>query len=46
MSQKVNRIKPRAHYMLFAANTPFKQKVVKRKDTYQRHSKHKKSVEI
>ena len=31
---------PRAHYVLFDEDSPFKPKVVKRKDTYQRKPKH------
>lgn len=32
---------PRAHFMLFKNNTPFKPKVVPSKLRYQRHSKHR-----
>ena len=38
-------VKPRIGYELFAANTPFKPKVVERKDKYTRKSKHKKDFE-
>ena len=34
------KIKTRAHYVLFAKDTPFKPKVVKRKDTYKRKPKY------
>lgn len=32
---------PRAHFMLFKSNTPFKPKVVPNKLRYQRRSKHR-----
>jgi len=33
--------KTRAHFVLFAENTPFKPKVVKSKKTFKRNPKHK-----
>lgn len=38
---KTKKIKPRAHYALFCKDTPFKPKVVARKDLYKRKPKHK-----
>lgn len=38
--------KTRAHYALFAENTPFKMKVVNRKDTYKRKPKHNKGFDF
>lgn len=38
---KFQRPNSRAHYMLFAENSPYKPKSVKRKDTYKRKPKHK-----
>ena len=40
ISFKVGRPKHRVHYVLFAENTPFKPKVVKRKDGYKRKPKY------
>lgn len=37
---KVGKPKHRAHFVLFAEDSPFKPKVVKRKDLYQRKPKH------
>lgn len=37
---------PRAHFLLFKNNTPFKPKVVQNKLRYQRHRKHKNSVDL
>lgn len=36
----VPRVKQRAHYVLFADNTPFKPKSVKNKTRYSRKPKH------
>ncbi len=41
MKVTVPVIAPRAHRMLFQANSPFKPKVVQRKDLYQRRPKHR-----
>jgi len=38
---KEQRPNSRAHYSLFAMDTPFKPKSVKRKDLYKRKPKHK-----
>lgn len=40
ISFKIPQVKHRAHFVLFAENSPFKMKVVKRKDLYQRKPKH------
>lgn len=40
LSFKIPAAKHRAHYVLFAENSPFKPKAVKRKDLYQRKPKH------
>jgi hypothetical protein len=37
---------PRAHFLLFKSNTPFKPKVVQNKLRYQRQTKHKNSVDL
>ena len=42
LSPTDRRPNTRAHYVLFAEDTPFKPKVVKRKDTYRRNDKHRK----
>lgn len=39
ISFKVPQLKQRAHYVLFAENTPFKPKRVERKDGYKRKPK-------
>lgn len=41
LKQMPNRKKTRAHYVLFAEDTPFKPKRVERKDQYKRRPKHK-----
>lgn len=38
---KEQRPNVRAHYVLFAEDSPFKPKAVKRKDTYKRKVKHR-----
>lgn len=38
---KLQRPNSRVHFMLFSNNSPFKQKVVERKDLYKRKPKHK-----
>jgi hypothetical protein len=43
ISFQVPRAKTRAHYVLFAEDSPFKPKAVKRKDSYKRKPKHKNS---
>jgi hypothetical protein len=43
ISFQVPRAKTRAHFVLFAEDSPFKPKAVKRKDQYQRQPKHKNS---
>ena len=43
-SFKVERPKSRAHFVLFAENTPFKPKNEKRKDLYKRKPKHSKQA--
>jgi hypothetical protein len=43
ISFKVPQLKTRAHFVLFAEDSPFKPKAVKRKDQYQRKPKHKNS---
>lgn len=43
---KVPRAKNRAHFMLFAEDTPFKPKKVERKDGYKRKPKHRKGEEF
>ena len=40
LSFKIPKVKHRAHFVLFAEDSPFKPKVVKRKDLYQRKPKH------
>ena len=40
ISFKVPQVKHRAHFVLFAENTPFTPKAEKRKDGYQRKPKH------
>lgn len=40
LSFKIQRPKHRAHFVLFAEDSPFKPKAVKRKDLYQRKPKH------
>lgn len=40
LSFKVPKVKHRAHFVLFAEDSPFKPKVVKRKDLFQRKPKH------
>ena len=40
ISFKVPQVKHRAHFVLFAENTPFRPKSEKRKDGYQRKPKH------
>lgn len=42
LSFKEQRPNSRVHLMLFAENSPFKPKSVKRKDTYKRKPKHSK----
>lgn len=41
LTNKLQRPNARAHYLLFAENSPFKPKAVKRKDTYNRKQKHR-----
>jgi len=41
LKHKDKRPNVRAHFMLFAEDSPFKPKSVKRKDTYKRKPKHK-----
>jgi hypothetical protein len=41
MKQKATPKKHREHFVLFCANTPFKQKRVELKTRYQRNPKHK-----
>jgi hypothetical protein len=36
---------PRVHNLLFSSNTPFKPKVVQNRTRYQRHNKHRNSVD-
>lgn len=43
ITYKVERPKTRAHFVLFAEDSPFKAKAVKRKDMYRRKPKHKSS---
>lgn len=43
LSFTVTQPKHRQHYVLFAHNTPFKQKVVQSKVLYKRNKKHRKS---
>ena len=43
MKTKLKKHKQRMHYALFSPDTPFKQKVVERKDLYTRKIKHKHS---
>ncbi|NDH68324.1 MAG: hypothetical protein EBY22_10580 [Gammaproteobacteria bacterium] len=43
VTYKVERPKTRAHFVLFADDSPFKAKAVKRKDMYRRKPKHKSS---
>ena len=45
LSFKVPQVKSRVHYILFAEDSPFKPKSVKRKDSYQRRPKHKNASE-
>ncbi len=40
ISFKIPQVKHRVHYALFAEDTPFKPKVVKRRDTYKRKPKY------
>jgi len=40
ISFTIPKVKQRAHFVLFAEDSPFKPKVVKRKDLYQRKPKH------
>lgn len=46
ISFKVTKPKQRVHYMLFSEDTPFKPKVVNRKDTYKRKPKHNKGFDF
>ena len=39
---RMPKLKHRAHYALFAEDSPFKPKVVQRKDLYKHKPKHKK----
>jgi hypothetical protein len=41
----IPKLKHRAHYALFAENTPFQPKVVKNKTTYTRKAKHKSNLD-
>ena len=45
LSFTLEKPKHRAHRVLFQENTPFKPKVVKRKDTYKRKPKHNKPLD-
>ena len=40
LSFNAPQLKHRAHFVLFAEDSPFKPKAVKRKDLYQRKPKH------
>jgi hypothetical protein len=40
-----NTVKQRNHYVLFAANSPFKPKTVANKKAYKRSGKHKNNTE-
>lgn len=42
LTHKEQRPNSRAHFLLFAEDSPFKPKSVKRKDTYNRKIKHPK----
>lgn len=44
-SHKFQRPNSRAHFILFSEESPYKPKVVKRKDVYKRKAKHKKSIQ-
>jgi hypothetical protein len=45
LSFTLEKPKHRAHRVLFQEDTPFKPKVVNRKDTYKRKPKHPKSLD-
>jgi len=41
LTYKEQRPTSRAHFVLFAEDSPYKPKLVKRKDTYKRQPKHR-----